>query len=216
MRSPTSGWLRALRAASLGLAGFVLALVAHAAAGGATPGAVVLLWLACLTGLAAALLTRVRMSPVRIVLSLTTMQVVLHEAFMRLGSPVDCSTAVLSMPGDMPAGHGSQPALECSSGMAETMAQTWMGQGSVSGAAAMVGAHAAATAVMAALLAYGETVLWFLAQWVRPARWMRPGLPELPRVPAVTVRAPQMLRVWFNHGGVGRRGPPTRELFAIV
>jgi hypothetical protein len=139
---------------------------------------------------------------------------------MRLGSPADCSTAVISAPGDMPLGHGAQPALECSSGMvqtmAQTMAQTWMGQSAVSAAATMVGAHAVATAVMAALLAYGEKVLWFLADWVRPARWMRPGLPELPRVPAVSVRAPRMLRVRFNRGGVGRRGPPTRDLLAIV
>ena len=62
---PTKGLLRGLRAASLGVVGFVLALAAHVAAGGAEPGPVVLLLLAGLVGLAAVLLTGVRLTPVR-------------------------------------------------------------------------------------------------------------------------------------------------------
>ena len=57
MSSPAQGLLRGLRAASLGVVGFVLALVAHLAAGGAAPGPVVLLLLAGLIGVASVLLT---------------------------------------------------------------------------------------------------------------------------------------------------------------
>jgi hypothetical protein len=80
----------------------------------------------------------------------------------------------------------------------------------------MVGAHVIATALMAALLAYGEKVLWFLAGWVRPVKWLRPGLPELHQVLVVPDGTPRMLRVRFDCGGVGRRGPPTRDLLASV
>lgn len=55
-----------MRVCSLGVLGFVLALVAHVAAGGAAPRPVVLILLAGLTGLAAVLLTRVRRSLVGI------------------------------------------------------------------------------------------------------------------------------------------------------
>lgn len=212
MLSPTRGWLRGLRAASLGVVGFVLALVAHVAAGGAAPGPAALLILAALIGLAAVLLTGARLSPVRVVVSLTAMQVVLHEAFMWLASPTACSMTGMSAPAGGPMGHGGQPALECATGMAHA----GMGQTSLFAATSMVLAHVASTAVMAALLAYGEQVLWFLARCVRAPRWFRVGLPELPAVRVVSSGAPRMLRVRFACGGVGRRGPPPRGLFAIA
>jgi hypothetical protein len=76
--------------------------------------------------------------------------------------------------------------------------------------------HVAATAVMAAL-AYGEKVLWFLlAEYVRPTRWLSVGLPELPALRITSSGAPRMFRMRLACGGVGRRGPPPRGLFAIV
>jgi hypothetical protein len=159
MLSPTRGLLRGVRAASLGIVGFVLALVGHKAAGGDTPGPVALLLLAGLIGLAAVLLTVVRLSPVRFILSLATMQVALHEAFMWLGSPTACAITQMSAPAGRNMAHNGQPTLACATGMA----QTGMSQNSVFTGIAMVGAHVVATAVMAALLAYGETVLWILA-----------------------------------------------------
>jgi hypothetical protein len=196
MSTPTRGWLRGLRAASLGVVAFCLALVAHVAAGGNAPGPVALLLLAGLIALAAVLVTAGRLGPVRVGVSLAAMQVVLHEAFMWLGSPAGCPA---------PAGgrmsHGSQPMLEC----ATEMAQAGVGPSAGIAASVMVGAHVAATAVMATLLAYAETVLWFLA-----LRWLRLGLPELPviRARARAVGAPRMSRVHCARGGVGRRGPP--------
>ena len=210
MWSPTRGLLRALRAASLGVVGFVLALVAHLAAGGAAPGPVVLLFLAGLVSLAAVLLTGTRLSPVRVGVSLTAMQVVLHGVFMWLGAPTACLMS--GSPGG-PMGHGGGPAplVECATGMASL----GMSQGSTFAATAMVGAHVAATAVMAALLAYGEQVLWFLAGCVRPPRWLRVGLAELSAVRVAFSGAPRMLPVRIACGGVGRRGPPPMGLFAI-
>lgn len=210
--SPTRGVLRGLRAASLGAVGFGLALVAHVAAGGSAPGPVVLLFLAGLIGLTALLLTRARLSPVRVGISLSAMQVVLHEAFMWLGSPAGCSMTGVVDPGGMQMGHGSQPVLECATGMA----RAGMGQGSVFAAMTMLGAHVVATAVMVVLLAFGEKMLWFLAGSVRPAQWLRVGLPELPAMRVGSSSAPRRLRAQFASGGVGRRGPPTRGLFATV
>jgi hypothetical protein len=214
MLSPAQGLLRGLRAAWLGVVGFVLALAAHVAAGGATPGPVVLLLLAGLIGLAAVLLTGVRLSPVRLVLSLTVMQVVLHEAFMWLSVPAACVTPVMNAPAGahMDMGQGAQPLLNCAAGMTHS----GMGQSSVFAATAMLGAHVAATALMAAVLAYGERVLWFAAGWVRKASWLRMGLPGLPAARLFSFGVPQMLRVRFARGGVGRRGPPPWGLFAIV
>jgi hypothetical protein len=214
--SPTRGLLRGSRAASLGVVGYGLALLAHVAAGGITPGPAALLLLAGLMGLASLLLTGVRLSPVLVGVSLTAMQVVLHEVFMWLGTPADCSISGVSASG---AGHlgqmgqmgQGQPMLECTT----DMAQSGMGQRSVPVTSAMAGAHVAATAVMAALLAYGEKVLWFLAGYVRPPR-LRVSLPELPALPAACSGAQLTSCLRFTYGGVGRRGPPPRSLFAIV
>jgi hypothetical protein len=214
MSSPTRGLLRGLRAASLGVAGFVLALVAHVAAGGASPAPAVLLLLAGFTGLAALLLTGVRLSPGRVATSLAAMQAVLHGAFMRLSVPAACPMPVMNPPagGQAGMGHGGQPVLECATGMAHP----GMGQGSVFATTAMLGAHLGATVLMAALLAYGEKVLWLAAGWVRPPRWLPAGLPELPAVRVFSYGAPRVLRVRFARGGVGRRGPPARGLLAIL
>jgi hypothetical protein len=214
MWSPTRGLLRAMRAALLGVVGFALALIAHLAAGGAAPGPVALLFLAGLLGLAAVLLTGTRLSPVRVGVYLTAMQVVLHEVFMWLGAPAGCvMTGMSGLPGG-PIGHGGGPAplVQCATGIAGL----GMSQGSTFAATAMVGAHVAATAVMAALLAYGEQVLWFLAGCVRPPRLLRVGQPELPAVQVVSSRTPQIFRLRFACGGVGRRGPPSHAAFAII
>jgi hypothetical protein len=212
MLSPTRGVLRGLRAASLGVVGVVLALVGHVAAGGAAPRPVDLLLLAGLAGLAALLLTGVRLSPVRLVLSLTAMQLVLHEAFMLLGAPTACVMTPASTPAGGGMSHAGQPMLGCATGMAEA----GMGQTSMFAGTAMVGAHIAATAVMAALLTYGEKVLWLLAGWVLPPRWLRVVLPELPEVRVGSSPAPTVVRARFAYGGVGLRGPPLRGLLAIV
>ena len=211
MWSPTLGLLRWLRAGSLGVVGFVLSLVAHVAAGGGAPGPVVLILLAGFTGLAAVVLTGARLSPVRVGVSLSAMQVVLHEVFMRLGAPAACMMTGMSAPAGGQMGQSARPVLECVTGMANA----GMGQRSVFAGPTMVGAHVAATAVMAALLAYGEKVLWFLACWARPPRWLRRGLPELLAVPVVSSGAPPMFWVRLACGGVGRRGPPSGGLCVI-
>jgi hypothetical protein len=205
--------LRGLRAASLGAVGFVLALVAHLAAGGVAPGPVQLLFLAGLVSLAAVLLTGTRLSPVRVGVSLTAMQVVLHEVFTWLGAPAACLMNGVSFPGGpMSHGGGPVPLVECASGMA----QLGMGQRSTFAATAMLGAHVAATALLAALLAYGDQALWFLAGWVRPPQWLQVGLPELPTVRGTSSGVPRILRLRYACGGVGRRGPPSPSLVAFV
>jgi hypothetical protein len=206
--------LRGLRAASLGAVGFVLALVAHVAAGGVAPGPVVLLLLAGLVSCAAVLLTGSRLSPVRVGVSLTAMQVVLHEVFMWLGAPAGCLMAgVRASPGGQ-MGHGGGPVPM--SACATVVGHLGMGQRSAFTATAMICAHVAATAVMAALLAYGEQMLWFLAGCVRPPQWLRVGLPEPLSVQVVSDGVPRILRLRYAYGGVGLRGPPSPALVAIV
>jgi hypothetical protein len=214
MLSPTRGTLRLVRASSLGVVALGLALAAHLAAGDAAPGPVVLLLLAVSVGLTALLLTGVRLSPVRVVVSLAAMQVVLHEAFMWLNAPAVCLTPGLSASagGHMGMVQGGQPVLKCATGMSHA----GMGHSSMFAAVAMLGAHVAATAVMAALLAYGERVMWFLAGWVRPRRWLSVGLPELPAVRVFSYGGLRTVRVRFASGGVGRRGPPKEGLSAVV
>jgi hypothetical protein len=212
MVSPTGGWLRGVRAASLGVVAFVLALVGHVAAGGAAPGPVMLILLAELIGLAAVLLTAVQLSPLRIGVSLAAAQVVLHQALLWLAAPAHCAMTAVSSTDATHIGQSAQPALACATGMA----QAGMSQGSGVGTTAMFGAHLAATAVMAGLLAYGEKVLWLLARWVRPAPWLRVRLPQLPAVQALSSTAPAMVRVRLASGGVGRRGPPREALSAIA
>ncbi len=210
--SPTRGLWRGLRASSLGVVAFVLALSAHVAAGGVAPGPGVLLLLAGLIGLAASLLTGVRLSPLRVGVSLTAMQVVLHEAFMWLGVPGGCLMMGMSPTAGGSMSHGNRSAVECT----PSLANAGLGHSSVFSVTTMVGAHIVATAVMAALLAYGERVLWFLAGFVRAPRWLRVPRPELPTAGSASSRSPQMIRVLFPCGGVGRRGPPPRCLCALV
>jgi len=184
--SPTRGLIRGLRAGSLGVGGFVLALIAHVAAQGDVPGPAPLLLLGGLTGLAALLLTGIRLSPVRVGLSLIVMQLALHEAFMWLSTT--------GMTGMTEAGMNHRSPL---SDMA------------------MVGAHVAATMLMAALLAAGEKMLWFLAGFVIPIRWPRMKLPELSAVSLTPAGRTPSLRGRFADGGVGRRGPPRHGLIAL-
>jgi hypothetical protein len=211
MLSPASGFLRGLRAACLGVVGLLLALVGHLAAGGVAPQPAVLLLLAGLLGVAGAWLTRVRLSPIRIGMSLAGMQVLLHEVFMLSGAPAGCLMTGVSTPAAARMG-GGQPMLGC----AVSMAHAGMGQPSALAAPAMVVAHVAATAVMAALLAHGEAVLWFLAECVRRPRWIALGAPGRRAVGDVRSCAPRSAGSRFARGGVGRRGPPTLVLFAIV
>jgi hypothetical protein len=211
MSRPTCGSLRGVRAASLGIAAFVLALVAHLGAGGVAPGPVALVLLAGLIGLAAVLLTRVQLSALRIGISLGAMQVILHEVFMRLGAPADCVMTGASAPAAAPMGR-AQLMLGC----ATSIAHAGMGQSSMFSAPAMVGAHVAATIMVAALLAYGENVLRFLAEFVRAPRWLRMGLPALLAMRLVSSGTPPREGVRFASGGVGRRGPPQRGWLAIV
>jgi hypothetical protein len=214
MLSPDQGLLRCWRAASLGAVGLVLALAAHVAAGSATPGSAVMLLMAGMIGLAAVLLTGARLSPARVGVSLAATQMVLHEAFMWLSAPAACVMPVTNTPvgGHLSKGQGAQPVLNCAAGM--THAE--MGQSSAFAATAMLGEHIGATALMAALLAYGKRLLGFAAGRVRHGPWLRVGPPGLPAVRLCPFGAPPMLRVRFAFVGVGRRGPPPAGLLAIV
>ena len=207
--------MRGLRAGSLGVVGLVLALTAHVVAGGAAPAPVALTLAAGLIALAALLVTAVRLSLLQIGVSLAAMQVVLHEGFMWLAAPADCTMTALtavSAPSAMQIGQDGQPAMVCAAGMTPA----GMGQGSTFGAAAMLVAHVMATAVMVVLLAHGERVLWFLVRLVFPAPCPRVHLPQLPAVRSDFPHAAPMVRarLRLTSGGVGRRGPPV--LSAIV
>ena len=187
--SPTRGLLRGVRATSLGVVGFILALAAHVAAGGLSPGLAPLLLPAGLTGLAALLLSRARLSPLGVGACLTLMQVLLHEAFGSLSMSAGMAQAGIAQAGMAQAGNAPRSPFS---------------------ALLMVAAHVAATALMAALLGYGEKALWFLAGYARPPRSLRVSLPEPSSVHPVACLTPRLVRLRFADGGVGRRGPPVQ------
>jgi len=132
------------------------------------------------------------------------MQVGLHEAFMWLGSNPACPMTDVSMASGMQMGHGGQPVAAC----ATSLAQAGLAQNSMLTGTTMIGAHLAATALMAGLLAYGEKVLWLLAGWVRPARWLRVVPTEPPPARIAAYGGLPTICLQLTSGGVGRRGPP--------
>ncbi len=194
--SPSSGALRWVRAAVLGLSCVLLALGAHVLAGGAAPSALTLLVLAVPIGCSCVLATGTRAGPLRIGLVLAAGQVGLHEAFMLAGAGAGCGPATAA--GVMPT-HGTAAMVHCAGGPAMAGPST-----------TMVGAHIAAGLATALLLAHGERLLWAGHGWaVRPYLLLEhAGTRPITRSAVLPVvrRGSSTRRPM---GGVRRRGPPS-------
>lgn len=172
---------RVLRAGAATTAVLGLAVAAHVEGGGSLPALPVLALLAALLLLVSAALTGRAPGPVRWVGLLGGGQLALHHLLGGLAGTSSCTPVEL---------HRHHTVLSCG----EAAAQVAHGSST-----SMVLAHVLATLVSAALLRHGETVLTFLASWLRPL-W------ETPRAAAVPVA------VAPAGSGPGRPARPTAYL----
>jgi hypothetical protein len=91
---------------------------------------------------------------------LGTGQLILHEAFLVLSSPVPCPTSGNPMPH-----HGAGHIQDCSASVADALT---VPTGSGADSPAMLAAHLLALLATAWLLRGGEIALWQLRAWLRP------------------------------------------------
>lgn len=196
MHRPTVGGWRLTRAGALTASALVLSCAAHVLGGGQAPPFVTVVALGALGFLAAVLLAGRRCGPVTIGAALAISQVLLHETFMLISLPVAC--------GPVPSGAAMAHTMHCTSSVMSGAS----GPQHMVPTLAMVAWHALATVVIAAGLAFGERVVWQLAQWVLqpPPRLVRLAAPVL-LSPLQAVDHPAALgQPWLR--SVSRRGPP--------
>lgn len=214
MPSPVVGPLRVARAALVATLVLALTALAHRVAGGALPDPLVLAALAAFTLAGTTAAARLRFTPARLVVLLGGAQVALHQALVVLAPVGSC------VPVGVTSGHGGHVASVGDVVCAAPFGAPVDGGASLvhpehlatSGTAGlwMVVAHAAATVVLALVLARGERALERFLAWVTP----RAGLPALvPVPPAVRPRAPRARTVRIASLWRARRaptrGPPT-------
>ncbi len=201
MIAPADGLLRLTRAGAFALTAVALSLAGHVAAGGRSPGTVMVLLLAGVCVLPAVWLTARQRRLPSLVAALGAGEFLLHHAFMALSGTATCHVVHGS-------GHASHAAALHCTRMADPAAMSGMaGGGHLS--PPMLLAHVLATIALALLLAHGERVVWSLCGWLRAAVPPLPGpalVPAARRTDATrSVRtAPSRLRP----GSVSRRGPP--------
>jgi hypothetical protein len=199
---------------------FTSGLVGHAAAGGVTPAASVLIPLFVLTVVAVAPFVRAPTSPLRSVALLAGGQGLLHAALQLLSGTVTATTTV--------GGAATGLATESSSASSHVMMHhgAAASHGSVmspmsDGHVVMLLAHLAAVVVVGLWLAAGERAFWtLLALTARPVieAWRTITAAARRRVEALVVRDPQLPPGWglpaavsssvWVTGVVPRRGPP--------
>lgn len=221
MSSPASGTLRVLRVAIVTVAGTMLAVAAHAAAGGDLPEPGAVVSASVIPALAGLWLSGRRRGWPSIAAVLSAVQVVVHGWLMSAAAAEACSG------GGGHVAHHAAAVVRCSSvpGMPGILGTHGMHGGSLragpvadwplaEGSGAMVMAHAVAVALTALVLAAGERAVWQLVQWLRPAlRLLRVTVAVVSRRPAVPVLAavPVLRLSPADLSGPGRRGPPARR-----
>ena len=212
--------LRRVRALTLPSVLFTSGLAGHAAAGGVTPAASVLIPLFVLTVVAVAPFVGAPTSPLRSVALLAGGQGLLHAALQLLSGTAGATTTV--------GGAATGLATESSAAGSHLMMHHGpaASHGSVmspmsDGHVVMLLAHLAAVVVVGLWLAAGERACWtLLALTARPVigAWRTITAAARRRVGAVVVRDPQLPPGWglpaavsnsvWVTGVVPRRGPP--------
>ena len=155
VRSPAQGPVRWLRAGVLTCAVVLLGCLAHMVGGQPPPSPRVLLPATVMIGLEAALLTRRRLPLPAVLGAMGVGQLLLHTLFM------GCASHALASPGAMRMGayHMTSGGNAAAAGMTAAPSP-WAAHGGMSWP--MLLAHAAATLVLALVLARGETTVWWL------------------------------------------------------
>ncbi|CAI3796571.1 hypothetical protein [Pseudarthrobacter sp. MM222] len=154
------GPLRLLRAVLVTGAATALAAAGHVLAGGALPEPQILAIVAALLLGPVVWLARRQLSFPTLLGVLGTGQLILHEAFLVLSSPVPCPTSGEPMPH-----HGAGQVLDCSASVADALT---VPTGSGADSPTMLAADLLALLATAWLLRGGEIALWQLLAWLRP------------------------------------------------
>ncbi|MDJ0317971.1 hypothetical protein [Arthrobacter antibioticus] len=214
---------RLLRTTVVGATVFGLAAGAHIVAGGALPGPAVLAAILALHILCSTVATKFRLTPLAMIALLASSQIVLHQGFETLSHSFKPGTAAGSGSAESHAmSHHGMSAQEHAAAMmpqAPPLSPQGLEQighaGDMSGW--MLAAHVGATLAAALILAYGETVLWSLANWLRPLYRRADVVLDLPVQTARPTIVPRMLPrlPWRNVPPDTQRGPPASvALFA--
>lgn len=207
MPSPVVGPLRVARAALVATLVLALTALAHRVAGGALPDPLVLAALAAFTLAGTTAAARLRFTPARLVVLLGGAQLALHQALTVL-TPGSCH-AVGGGAGHLAHLAASSGAVVCAVPSVDGAASPLHPEHLAASGAWMVAAHAAATVVLALVLAHGERALERFLTWVTP----RGALPlparatVLGRRGVAPARAVRVVGVWRSLRAP-TRGPP--------
>jgi len=172
-----AGPLRVARAGLVAALVLALAALAHRVGGGALPHPLILLALASFTMAGATFAARFRLTSGRLVAVLGTGQVALHYG-------LGFSATASCVPADGP--HPGHAGLAAGGQVASCAVVTPLPDGvahlahDAPAGAWMVLAHAAATLVVALVVARGERALGLLLTWLAPRRALADLLPALP------------------------------------
>jgi hypothetical protein len=212
--------LRRVRALTLPSVLFTSGLAGHAAAGGVTPAASVLVLLFMLTVVAVGQFVGAATSPARSVALLVGGQGLLHAALQLLDGTVTATTTLGSAASGMAtvsSSAGSHLMMHQGAAASHGLVMSQMSDGQM----VMLLAHLAAGLVVGAWLAAGERACWtLLALTARPVvnAWRTITAAARLRAGAVVLRCPRLLPGWglavavnssvWVPGVVSRRGPP--------
>lgn len=200
---------RLLRTVSVGATVLGLAAGAHLLAGGTLPAPGIMAALLALHVLCTTIATRFKLTLPAMVALLGSSQVVLHQAFETLSHTATAAPGAAGLHQHGLSTEAAAAAMLASMNTAAAPGLDHMGHaGAMSGW--MWAAHITATLAAAALLAYGESALWSLANWLRPL-YRRAAVVQVP--PAQTARPSVIPRPlpslpWRNLRPDTRRGPP--------
>ena len=191
-----AGW-RLARASALAGTALLLSVAAHLLGGGRAPPFLAVVGLGAPLLVAAFLLAGRRRGPLGVGAALALGEALVHETLMLTSMPVES--------GSVSPGEAMVHSMQVTGG---SMSGATMVQSSAP-TVAMVAWHVAATAAIAAGLAFGERAVGHLVGWVLPPR------PPAVRLAASLVAAPghaadhpvAVRRPWLR--SVSRRGPPS-------
>lgn len=195
-RAPGSGPTRLARIAVFTAVALTLASLAHLGAGATRPGVVALVLGALVVGVGA-LVISARACRFRVIaLALGGAQALLHALFVALPDPGPVAAGVAGV------GHAGHVLPLAHTGHAAPVAAH-----AHAPSVQMVALHVLATLLTAALMAYGERLLWELV------RGLAPTLPGVGRPPRPVTVSPQLGAArtpigWFEHRSPWVRGPP--------
>lgn len=181
------------------IAGAVLGLpaAAHLTAGGHLPTPAILAALSCFVFLSAVMLAGIKMTAPVLVAYLAAGQTALHYAF-----------SVFSSEGTVWFENGGHHGMSVAPVALTAVPTTLHEHLTATDSPLMLALHAAATALAALALAWGEAALWALARWLRPLIVVPEALTIDPPSHTPPARHGARARRWRYLDKPSTRGPP--------